>query len=142
MRKNYHMKTSREIELEQVKLAITRTDAELSRVEGVITQMRGKQISRHRELMRQETIASRKTTGPANPKRLAELAEALRDLREWARIEGCVCDDSDVAKKVWREIFDWADGRALRHRLNLDPQSAAPCSENREPLTDRKKSVE
>lgn len=63
----------------------------------------------------------RMVQGRANPKRLTELATALYDLREWARIQSTLGDDGEIAiQKVWIEVRDWADGRALRHKLNLD----------------------
>lgn len=49
--------TSRELEIQQVRNALSRTAAEIARVEGVLAQMREKQIARHREIVRQETLA-------------------------------------------------------------------------------------
>ena len=48
---------NRQLENLKIQSAIARTDAEIRRVEIVLAQMRSKQISRHRELARQEAIA-------------------------------------------------------------------------------------
>lgn len=55
--KTLEQATSRELEIQQVRNAITRTAAEIVRVEGVLAQMREKQTARHRELAVQETLA-------------------------------------------------------------------------------------
>lgn len=58
--------------------------------------------------------------GRSNPKRLKELAETLHGLREWARIESTIGDDGEIAiQKVWREVVAWADGTAMKYKLNL-----------------------
>lgn len=48
--------TSRELEIEQVRMAIARTAAEIVRLEGVLDRMRNRQIARRREIARQMTI--------------------------------------------------------------------------------------
>lgn len=65
--------SSAELEMEMVSRAIARTDAEILRVETVIAQMRKKQIARHKELTRQETLHRQSAeliggTGSARPK--------------------------------------------------------------------------
>lgn len=50
--------TSRELELEQVRRAIVRADADIWRIESELASMRRKQIRRHREVARQETLAA------------------------------------------------------------------------------------
>lgn len=50
--------TSRELEIAQVKLAIARTDEAIERHEAALRQMRARQIARHRELVRQETLSA------------------------------------------------------------------------------------
>ena len=68
--------------------------------------------------------------GRSNPKRLTELATALHDLREWARIEASIGDDSEIAiQKVWREVMDWADGTAAKYKLNLNFECGAAAPE-------------
>lgn len=57
--------SSRELEAQQVRNAINRTDTEIARIEGVLAQMRAKQIARHRELVTQETLMRLK---PSNDK--------------------------------------------------------------------------
>lgn len=47
----------RELEIKLVKSCITKTDSEIQRVEGVLAQMRQKQIARTREVAIQETLA-------------------------------------------------------------------------------------
>lgn len=47
---------SRELEMRQVHMAIDRTDTEINRLEQVLAGMRHKQIRRHRELARQQTL--------------------------------------------------------------------------------------
>jgi protein subunit release factor A len=58
--------------------------------------------------------------GRSNPKRLAELAESLHNLRDMARLESSCCSTNELgARKVWREVEDWADGTAMKYKLNL-----------------------
>ncbi len=49
--------TSRELEIAQVKQAIAKTDANICRVQTDLALMRQKQLARHKELTRQETLA-------------------------------------------------------------------------------------
>ena len=55
-----------------------------------------------------------------NPKRLKELAAALRELRDWTQIEGGLERENPRAAAVWREVNDWAVGMARTHQLDLN----------------------
>lgn len=57
--------------------------------------------------------------GRSNPKRLAELAKVLNDLRCWADIEGSLHPYGTSEKQIWREVGEWADGTAMKYKLNL-----------------------
>ena len=66
-----HMKTleqatTRELEIAQVNLAIAETDAGIIRMETALAAMRQKQTARHREVVRQETLA-RCSNDPSSP---------------------------------------------------------------------------
>ena len=57
--------------------------------------------------------------GRSNPKRLAELAEILAELRDWAWCEAKI--ETDKSKQcLWLEVRDWAVGAAVQKKLNLD----------------------
>lgn len=55
--KTLDQSTSRELEIQQVRNALTRTAAEIVRVETTLAQMREKQHARIREIAVQETLA-------------------------------------------------------------------------------------
>ncbi len=70
------------------------------------------------------------------PKRLEILADALRSLSEMARIEGS-CEVDLAARKVWREVEDWAAGTARHHGIDEQFLHGAALPENRQhPATD------
>lgn len=60
------------------------------------------------------------------PKKNPELSETLSQLRDWAVIERKLTDDP-AAHKVWRDVEDWAQGVALKYRVEL---AAGISSEN------------
>jgi len=65
------------------------------------------------------------------PQRLAALEEELKNLRWWAGVEAGLGNSTEAT--VWRQIGDWADGTALKYRLNIDqtlPGAAAPETAN------------
>ncbi len=57
--------------------------------------------------------------GRANPKRLAELAEMLADLRDWAWLEAKI-ETEKPRQEIWLQVRDWAVGAAAQKKLNLD----------------------
>jgi hypothetical protein len=57
--------------------------------------------------------------GRANPKRLAELAEMLAELRDWAWLEAKV-ETEKPKQDIWLQVRDWANGAAAQKKLNLD----------------------
>lgn len=57
--------------------------------------------------------------GRANPKRLAELAEMLAELRDWAWLEAKV-ETEKPKQEIWLQVRDWANGAAAQKKLNLD----------------------
>ncbi len=62
-----------------------------------------------------------------NPKKLEPLRLALVELREMARIEASLGDDSEIAiQKAWKEVQAWADGCARKHKLDLNLPAAQP----------------
>jgi hypothetical protein len=56
--------------------------------------------------------------GRANPKRLAELAEMLAELRDWAWLEAKV-ETEKPKQEIWLQVRDWAEGAAAQKKLNL-----------------------
>lgn len=52
-----------------------------------------------------------------NPKSKADLTAALKELRDWTRIEAGL---DPVNSKAWCDVFDWSIGMAVKHKLNLD----------------------
>lgn len=55
--KTLEQSTSRELEIQQVKLAIVRTDVAIAHMENALEAMRQKQTARVREIAIQETLA-------------------------------------------------------------------------------------
>lgn len=71
----------------------------------------------------------RDTRMKSNPKKLEDLRLAMRELREWADIEGSLHPYGTSEKQIWREVGEWADGCALKHNLDLNvPVSQPPTS--------------
>lgn len=56
--------------------------------------------------------------GRANPKRLADLAEMLAELRDWAWLEAKV-ETEKPKQEIWLQVRDWAVGAAAQKKLNL-----------------------
>lgn len=67
------------------------------------------------EARRSEAPTERKRI---NPKRLEEVATVLADLRDWACMEARLETDLK-ARKVWLGVRDWANGSALKLKVNL-----------------------
>lgn len=57
--------------------------------------------------------------GRAIPKRLAELAEMLAELRDWAWLEAKM-ETEKPKQQIWLDVRDWAVGAASQKKLNLD----------------------
>lgn len=55
----------------------------------------------------------------ANPKRLAELAATLAELRDWAWLEART-ETEESKQQIWLDVRDWAVGAAIQNKLNLD----------------------
>ncbi len=56
--------------------------------------------------------------GRANPKRLAELAEMLAELSDWAWLEAKI-EPEKSRQEIWLQVRDWAEGAAVQKKLNL-----------------------
>lgn len=67
----------------------------------------------------------------ANPKRLAELAATLAELRDWAWLEARTETD-ESKQQIWLDVRDWAVGAAIQSKLNLDlvPLALKPQTAN------------
>ena len=54
-----------------------------------------------------------------NPKRLAELCAALKELQDWAETEAKL-ETYLAHRRIWLAVRDWALGAAMQHKLTLD----------------------
>lgn len=58
-------------------------------------------------------------THPHIPKRLAELAAMLAELRDWAWLEAQV-ETEKPKQQLWLQVRDWAVGAAAQKKINLN----------------------
>jgi hypothetical protein len=47
-----------------------------------------------------------------------DLRTVLSELKDWAGLEGFLAETPE-ARKAWREVGEWAEGTATKHKITL-----------------------
>ena len=47
-----------------------------------------------------------------------DLRTVLSELKDWAAIEGFISETPE-ARKAWRDVGEWAEGTAAKHKITL-----------------------